>query len=274
MALFDIMDEIAAKQVTKTETGDNRIFGVVLGTVAKNYSSQMPGRVCVQIPMRDDQANELRWARVAMPSSGKAWGHYFLPEVGDQVLLAFEQGSIEKPYVIGCVPKDSTSFMSGSASAKDAPDNMKKRIVTRNGSAIEFTDGKDDTGTSDKISIHTAGEKHEIELDNERGRITITDEKGENRIQIDTAQGNMNIEAMNRLTISVGENIKLSMNASGGTVDLDCTKLKINASGSATVESSGRMALSGGNVTVEASSMFKASSSGLCSIGGSPVKIG
>ena len=274
MALYDIMDEIAAKQVTKSETGDNRIFGVVLGTIAQNYAPQMPGRVCVQIPMRDEQANELRWARVAMPSSGKAWGHYFLPEVGDQVLLAFEQGSIEKPYVIGCVPKDSTSFMSKSASATHAPDNMKKRIVTRNGSAIEFTDGTDDTGMTDKISIHTAGEKHEIELDNERGRITITDGAGENLIRIDTVQGNMNIEAMNRLTISVGETIKLTMNASSGTVDLSCTKLNINASGSAKMESSGRMAFSGGNVTMEASSMLKASSAGLLSIGGSPVKIG
>lgn len=140
MGLYDIMDEIAAKQVTKSETGDNRIFGVVIGTVAQNYSAQMPGRVCVQIPMRDEKANELRWARVAMPSSGKEWGHYFLPEIGDQVLLAFEHGSIEKPYVIGCVPRDSTKFMSGSASVTNAPKNICKRIVTRNGNTIEFTD--------------------------------------------------------------------------------------------------------------------------------------
>ena len=70
MGLYDIMDEIAARQVTKSETGDNRILGVLTGIVAKNYDQQMPGRICVQIPVRDSEANEQKWARVAMPYSG------------------------------------------------------------------------------------------------------------------------------------------------------------------------------------------------------------
>ena len=39
MALYDIIDEITARQVTKTETGDNRMTGVTIGLVAKNYDS-------------------------------------------------------------------------------------------------------------------------------------------------------------------------------------------------------------------------------------------
>lgn len=92
MGLYDEIDRITEKQIMKTETGDNRIFGVMLGIVAKNYDKNMPGRVCVTIPVRDQEANELKWARVSMPSSGSKWGHYFLPEVGDMVLLAFEKG--------------------------------------------------------------------------------------------------------------------------------------------------------------------------------------
>ena len=132
MGLFDIIDEIAEKQVMKTDTGDNRIFGVLVGTVAKNYDVNMPGRVCVTIPVRDANANELQWARVAMLSHGKNWGHYFQPEVGDQVLLAFEQGYIERPYVIGCVAKDSNLFL------KQAVDqnNQYKKIQTKNGNTI------------------------------------------------------------------------------------------------------------------------------------------
>lgn len=78
MGLYDIINEITERQVTKTETGDNRIWGVMVGIVAKNYDpnssvaggtnsgeSAMDGRVCVTIPTRDDQANELKWARVA-----------------------------------------------------------------------------------------------------------------------------------------------------------------------------------------------------------------
>ena len=43
MGLFDIIDDIAEKQTTKTETGDNRVLGVVIGTVAQNYDNTMPG---------------------------------------------------------------------------------------------------------------------------------------------------------------------------------------------------------------------------------------
>ncbi len=63
MGLFDVIDDIAEKQVMKTDTGDNRIFGVVIGQIAKNYDKDMPGRVCVCVPVRDEDANELQWAQ-------------------------------------------------------------------------------------------------------------------------------------------------------------------------------------------------------------------
>lgn len=274
MDFYDIMDEIAAKQTTKSETGDNLIRGVVIGTVAQNYAPQMPGRICVKIPMRDDEANELRWARVAMPSSGRSWGHYFLPEIGDQVLLAFEHGSIEKPYVIGCVPKDSTPFVMDAANAVYAADNSKKCITTRNGNTIEFIDGVDTTGTMDKIKIETAGKKHVFEMDNQTGKILISDLAKQNRISINTTSGVMKIDALSQLTIKVGETITLKMNGASGSVSLECAKLKISAAGSMKCETPGRMAVSGGNIAVNASSVLDASSAGLTSIGGSPVKIG
>ena len=149
MGLYDVLDDIAARQVTKTETGDNRIFGVVLGLVTKNYDKNMPGRVCVAIPSRDKDANELLWARVAMPSSGKDWGHYFLPEVGDQVLLVFEQGNIERPYIIGCIPKTADGFLKKQVDEK----NQFKAITTKHGSTITFEDNAEDKkGKKDKIS--------------------------------------------------------------------------------------------------------------------------
>lgn len=45
MGLFDIMDEIAARQVTKSETGDNRMIGVALGIVTANYADKAPGQM-------------------------------------------------------------------------------------------------------------------------------------------------------------------------------------------------------------------------------------
>ncbi len=270
MALFDIIDQIAEAQITKTDTGDNRIFGVVIGTVAKNYDKDMPGRVCVTIPVRDKDANELQWARVVMPSSGKGWGHYFLPEVGDQVVLTFEQGNIEKPYVIGCVPKDANTFLRNAVDEK----NQFKKIVTKNGNSIVFEDNEQGEGEKDKITIETAKQAHHISMDNEKKVITIKDKEDKNHIVIKTEKGHTEIKAEKKLVIKVGENITLTMNGNNGGVTLECSKLTMKTTGNTTLEATGAFKATGANMTLEASSMLKASSSGAAVIGGSPIKIG
>lgn len=270
MGLYDIFDEIAAKQATKSDTGDNRIAGVVVGIVAKNYNPQMPGRVCVQIPVRDNEQNELKWARVAMLSGGKEWGHYFMPEVGDQVLITFEQGNIEKPYVIGCVAKSNDKFLSKSSDMN----NKLKRIVTKNGNTIEFEDAIEGLGNGDSISIYTADKKHRLIIDNGNNKITLSDKENKNKLSISSDTGNMELCAASKLTIKVGENLKLIMNAESGTITINGTKLKVDADESVNISSNGTVAVSGGNVKVAASSSLKMESSAMASVTGSPVKIG
>lgn len=270
MALFDIIDQIAENQVMKTETGDNRILGVVVGTVAKNYDKDMPGRVCVTIPVRDKEANELQWARVAMPSHGAKWGMYFQPEIGDQVLLAFEQGNIEKPYVIGAVPKENNLFL------KQAYDkeNQYKKIVTKHGNSIIFEDNAVGEGERDKISIYTAGEAHSVLLDNEKKYIIIKDKNNDNHIEMKTGTGEMTIQAGAKLVIKVGDNIELTMNGNTGAVTLECSKLTVKTTGNTTMEAAGTLKAQAASVTMDASSMLKLNSSGASMIGGTPIKIG
>lgn len=272
MSLYDIMDEIASKQVLKSETGDNRILGVVIGVVAKNYDREMPGRVCVLVPVRDENANELQWARVAMPSSGKAWGHYFQPEEGDQVLLAFEHGNIEKPYVIGCVPKDNNSFLTKAVDEK----NKYKKIITKNGNTIQFEDGEDEEGKQDRILVYTPKQAHKLILDNEKKQITLGDKDGKNQMVIKTEDdnGSIAIKTEQKLTITVGDSITVTLNGSSGTVNVKCNKFTVNASDGSEIKTNGKLGLSGGNVSLEASSMLKAESSGMTTLGGSPIKIG
>ena len=56
MSLYDVIDEITERQATKTETGDTRVYGVMVGIVAMNYHPDMGGRICVTIPARDEGA--------------------------------------------------------------------------------------------------------------------------------------------------------------------------------------------------------------------------
>ncbi|MDR2163098.1 MAG: phage baseplate assembly protein V [Clostridiales Family XIII bacterium] len=270
MALYDIIDEIANRQITKTDTGDPRAYGVMVGIVAKNYDKDMPGRVCVTVPTRDKDANELQWARMAQPSGGAKWGHYFLPEIGDQVLLTFENGNIEKPYVIGCVSKDKDRFLGQSVDK----DNKIKRIVTRNGNELRFEDNREGEGDKDCITLSTAKSTHTLKLDNENSIIALTDKKGENSIKFNTKDGTMIVKAKSRITIEVGDSIKIIMNGETGAVSLNCNELKIKSSRKVSVKTDGMMKVDASQITEKASSMYQAESGGIISVSGNPIKLG
>ena len=288
MGLYDIIDEITQRQVTKTETGDNRIWGVTVGIVAKNFdpnstagggsqsgADAMDGRVCVTIPTRDQDANELKWARVAMPSSGSKWGHYFLPEVGDQVLLAFEGGNIEKPYVIGCIPKTKDSFL------KDAvdKDNQFKRIVTRHGTAIIFEDNSSqggEKGEKDKLTIQTAGKTLQILMDNEHEKIRIGDKAKEDFIELYTKEGSgtLSVQVKSKITFKVGDKITVTLNGESGAVSIKADSITLEGSNGVSAKSDGSVKLEAPQVAANASSALKLESSGTASVSGSTVSVG
>ncbi len=270
MPFFDIVDEVARRQYEKNDMGDNRINGVMVCQVVKNYDKEKQGFVQVNITTRDYDENKLIWARMALPYGGNKWGDYFIPEVGDQVLVVFEQGSIERAFVIGAVPKNNSGFMQKAFDEK----NQIKRITTRNGNTIDIIDNAEGDGEKDKITVKTSKDLHKFELDNENKKITITDKEGNNKIEIKTEAGQMEIKAKQKLTIRVGDNIKLFMNGSNGTVTLEATKLKMTTTDTTEIKSNNRLNMEGGNVTAQGNSMLKLKSSGPVTVEGTPIKLG
>jgi uncharacterized protein involved in type VI secretion and phage assembly len=270
MALYDIIDEIAAKTVTKSDTGDTLINGIVIGIVAKNYDKDMPGKICVTIPTRNKDANELKWARLVQPSGGRSWGHYFLPEVGDQVVLAFEGGNIERPYVIGCCPKDNDKILTDSSDEN----NQKKRIITKHGSRLDFEDNKEGDGDKDKILLQTAKKAHTLLLDNENSVMQLMDKDKENFMRIRGADnGDILIKAKSRLVIEVGE-IKITLNGESGAIKINANEVSIKTGNQFKVASDGMVKIEGAQLMTKASSMYKMDSGGMISVSGSPIKIG
>ena len=178
-----------------TKEGVNRIAGVVPGIVTNNQDPEEMGRVKRYFPWLSDD-NETDWVRVATLMTGSGRGTFFLPEVGDEVLVAFEHGDINQPYVIGALwngvapPPETNS---------DGKNNIRK-IRSRSGHEIIFND--DDTAGQEKIEIHTnAG--HKIVLDDSIGqeKIEIIDKTGSNKITIDSVQNSINIESAMQLKI-------------------------------------------------------------------------
>jgi hypothetical protein len=82
--------------------GDRKFYGVVTGHVLNPVDPMGLGRVQVQLPFIDG-ADLSPWARVAGPMAGIFHDSYFVPDVTDEVLVAFEQGDTSVPYIIGCL---------------------------------------------------------------------------------------------------------------------------------------------------------------------------
>jgi uncharacterized protein involved in type VI secretion and phage assembly len=94
------VDWLADPPEQDEEEEPKRFYGVVTGRVINLVDLMQLGRVQVQLPFIDD-IDLSPWARIAVPMSGVLSGVSFLPQVGDEVLVAFEQGDVNVPYVIG-----------------------------------------------------------------------------------------------------------------------------------------------------------------------------
>lgn len=265
MSLYDVIDDISAKQVTKTDTGDNRINGVVVGVVTDNYDEKYKGRVCVKIPSRDNECNILPWVRVIQPSSGKNYGHYFLPEPNDQVLVAFEGGNIEKPYVIGCIPKDNSQLVSKAANEK----NEVKRIISTRGNTIELNDKENE----EFVSINTPEDAQLFKLDKGNDRITLRGKEGKVNINADTKEGEMQLHLEKSLRIEVGD-VKITINGSAGSIKIQCSNFTIDSSGEVKITAASKLTVDSKATTVSGSGQVKIDTSGTLTAGGSLIKLG
>ncbi len=80
------------------EPDDRRITGVCPALVLSNLDLLVEGRIQIQVPWLPGM---LLWARVSVPMAGMARGTFFIPQVGDEVLVAFAHGDIREAYVLG-----------------------------------------------------------------------------------------------------------------------------------------------------------------------------
>lgn len=261
MGMYDIFDEMSRANDRKTETGDEKISGVLVGVVAENYDKTMPGRLCVNIPVRDTDANQLKWAKLAMPSSGPSWGQYFMPEKGDQVLLVFECGNIEKPFVIGCIPRDKDTFIKKAYTEK----NELKQIKTRNGNSISFYDDEKDTAEKDRIHIETGKEMLQVTLNNEKKKVSIQNKEATCKIVMSTEDGKIEMETEKKMSIKVGD-VELLMNGSSGAVQVKAKKITLKAESNMELASDGIMKISGKQTMIQGASVVKMSSDGAMNI--------
>lgn len=92
--MFGLMQEM------KPLPGEKKIYGVCTATVINNIDVTGLARVQLMLPWLP---GAVPWARLATLMAGMARGSYFVPMIGDEVLVAFNHGDVREPYVIGCM---------------------------------------------------------------------------------------------------------------------------------------------------------------------------
>ncbi len=199
---------------------ESKIYGVVVGIVTNNKDPEGLGRVKVKIP-RISGEDESNWARVVSFMAGKERGAFFLPDVDDEVLVAFEYGNINIPYIVGSLwnGKDKPPV------TNDDGKNNIRIIKSRSGHIIRL----DDTEGKEKIEIVDKSENNKIVIDTKDKKISIKSDKD---IEISAPNGKVTIEAKDieakstastKIEASSGLDLKASgtMNIKGATVNIN-----------------------------------------------------
>lgn len=158
--------------------------GTAIGIVTNLNDPEQYGRIQVRLPGVDDEVQSW-WARISATQGGGSRGNFIRPEVGDEVLIMFEQGEPDQPIVVGVFwnGKDEPPGP-GNADGK----NDYKWIETRSGHQLIFNDGSD----GGFIEFHDADKKLHTKFDVPGKHIRWTADSG--FIRIEAPKGKVRFE--------------------------------------------------------------------------------
>ncbi len=167
-------------------------YGVVPARVVDHNDPKKMGRLKVQFFWQEDGATH--WARATSPHAGPDRGFMFMPEVGDEVAVIFEDGDPERPIILGSLWNGVHQQPRADFRGADVEDNAVKRLMTRSGNRIQM---------SDKVGFETvtlATPNHNVikltEKADSSGRSSIFIEARTGDIVLHAPQGRVHIEAL------------------------------------------------------------------------------
>jgi phage protein D/phage baseplate assembly protein gpV len=191
--------------------------GVVTAIVTNTDDPHNWGRVKVKFPWMTDDA-ESDWARVIGAGAGPEAGFFCLPEVDDEVLVAFEHGDFGRPFVLGGMWNGQHAIPPRPSSAGNGEKPQVRVWRSRAGHEIAMHDDADN-----KVELTTAG-GHLITFDDANQKIELTSSGGVTITIDDTkkslsikAGGDVKIESSMNMELKAGANMKIE---AGANLDL------------------------------------------------------
>lgn len=215
------------------------VSGLFNGTVKKMYEDPDTAyRILVDIPLFDE-AGEGIWARLSNFYSTSGAGAFFLPEVGDEVVIGFLNEDPRYPVILGSLYSAKNKPFSG---LDPAEKNPIKAIVSKEGIYIQFDDEK-------KVLTMTTPGNNKMVFSDEDKSITITDQNS-NSVEMSssgikmTSPKDINIEATGSLNLKGTQGVNIE--ASGGDVKTTGINVKQTANAQYSAEGSASASVQGG----------------------------
>ena len=232
--------------------------GVAIGTVSDANDPQGQGRVKLTFPwLSDDYVSD--WARTVQLGAGKARGGMTVPEVGDEVLVAFEQADFRRPCVLGGLFNGVDTPDTGGGTLVDSGSGAinRRSIVSRRGHRIDLHDAD---GRTEGITLSTTGDKLKLELDAVGTKVTVHSDgtvlvEGKQGITIDSSSADLELK---------GGQIKVSA-TNGVSID--------GGGGQVSVNAGTQLSLKGVTASLEGSGQTEVKGGAMCSISAALVKI-
>ena len=218
------------------------VRGVVPAIVSNIDDPEQLGRMKVTFPWLADNS-ESHWARVAMVGAGNERGVVILPEVGDEVLVAFDHGDPRMPYVIGGLYNGKDKLP---VTPVDGGKVVTRAIVSRNGHRVELHDG------DDVITIASGDGQHTFVLDQKGSKVVLetsgdVEVTAKGKVAI-TSTGEMKLESSAALELKAATGV--TIDAGGGAFNAKGVQAKVEGSGGAELSSSGTTTVRGSMVMV------------------------
>jgi phage protein D len=225
---------------------------MVIGVVTNNKDvDQDIGRVKVKFPSLSDE-EESAWARIVSPGAGSGRGMHFVPNIDDEVLVAFEQGDLRRPIVIGGLWNGSNKPWGNNASAIDSSGkSVQWGIKSRTGHQILVNEDSGDDKNSVKVLLQDGTLLHvgqdKIELIHKTGKpIEVKTGSADIVMKDDniTIKGkDITIEATGNLTLKATGNIEAK--ATGGAKVEANSSVEVKGTGGVKVTSAAMLELKG-----------------------------
>ena len=245
-----------------------RIYGMVTAKVTNLEDPEQLGRVQVMFPWLPKYKNAdlgSNWARIAAPMGGKERGFLFLPEIDDEVLVAFEHGDVNYPYIVGMLWNNTDKPPAGTKSSVLASDKkvVDQRVIrSRSGHLIIL----DDTQGEEQIIIQDKTEKNTITINSKDNAMTIK------------AEGDLTIEAGGKLSITSKGDMSLQTQGKGNVNTQSDLALEAKGNSKLTgmqlaLEGKSKSELKGAKVSVNGSAQTEVKGGAMVQVQGGVVKI-